>query len=373
MTHALENVVTDYEMLTLGHLDPSRDHDQLAMLLQLQRDRPLHWHKGFWVLTRYADVNSALRDTRLVNRISEPDRKTLPFVRAVMKIIKRECKPAKKYWFHYADPPYHADVRKVMREELSRQMPDLRQLFHSIADELLEKVDCNDEESVRRGFVEPFPAMVAAELMGLPREKWRWFDDLFGGRCGDDLSNSLRVMESFLREPLAKRRELPPGMMNALSEGCDADNLLSEAGLLPNSVLFALAAYVNTRPLLEGSVRYLLRNPSEMETIRRDPGVVPTAVEEFTRYFSTTSFCSRFSAADVEIGGGMVPEGQWVKMSLVAANHDPEVFADPARIDLTRHPNPHVAFGAGLHACVGATVGRAELQVSLACLSLRFR
>jgi len=117
----------------------------------------------------------------------------------------------------------------------------------------------------------------------------------------------------------------------------------------------------------------MLRDPVEVDPIRRDPGVVPTAVGEFIRYFSTTSFCSRFSAADVEIGGGMVPEGQWVKMSLVAANHDPEVFADPARIDLTRHPNPHVAFGAGLHACVGATVGRAELQVSLACLSLRFR
>ena len=99
MTHALENVVTDYEMLRLGHvlLEPSRDHDQLAMLLQLQRDRPLHWHKGFWVLTRYADVNAALRDKRLVNRISEPDRKGLPFVRAVMNIIKRECKPSKKY------------------------------------------------------------------------------------------------------------------------------------------------------------------------------------------------------------------------------------------------------------------------------------
>ena len=365
--------MADYKTLVLNHIDPSRDHDQLAMLLQLQRDSPLHWHKGFWVLTRYADVNAALRDKRLVNRFPEPDRKGLPLVRELMKMIKRDRGHTKKYWFHYADPPYHADVRKLMKGELNRQMPDLRQLFQSIADELLERIDCNDEQSVRKGFVEPFPAMVAAELMGLPREKWRWFDELFGGRNGDDLSNSLRRMESFLREPLAKRGELPPGMLSALSDGCDADNLLSEEGLLPNSVLFALAAYVNTRPLLEGSVRYLLQNPSEMEKIRRDPGVVTTAVEEFTRYFSTTSFCSRLSTADVEIGGGVVPEGQWVRIALVAANHDPEVFAAPDRVDLTRHPNPHVAFGGGLHTCVGAAVGRAELQVSLACLARRFR
>ena len=364
--------MTDYKTLTLNHVTSSLGHDQLAMLLQLQRDSPLHWHKGFWVLTRYADVKAALRDKRLVNRAPEPNRKDLPFARAILKMIKRDRGYDKKYWFHYADPPHHADVRKLMREELNRQIPDLRQLFQSIADELLEKIDCDDEQSVQKGFVEPFPAIVAAELMGLPREKWRWFDDLFGGRQGDDLSKSLRRMDSFLREPLAKRGELSPGILSALSDGCDADNLLSEEGLLPNGVLFALAAYVNTRQLLERSVEYLLQNRGEMEKIRRDPGVVPTAVEEFTRYFSTTSFCSRLSTEDVEIGGGVVPEGQWVRIALAAANHDPEVFAAPDRVDLTRHPNPHVAFGGGLHTCVGAAVGRAELQVSLACLARRF-
>jgi cytochrome P450 len=75
----------------------------------------------------------------------------------------------------------------------------------------------------------------------------------------------------------------------------------------------------------------------------------------------------------VEIGGGLVPEGDWVKLALVAANHDPEVFEDPDRIDLARHPNSHVAFGGGLHVCIGAAVGRAELQESIACLARRFR
>ncbi|MDG2125288.1 MAG: cytochrome P450 [Verrucomicrobiales bacterium] len=373
MTYAPEKIVTDYETLRLDHLVPSRDHAQLAMLHQLQRDRPLHWHKGVWVLTRYADVFAALRDKRLVHRVHESDRKGLPFVRSIMKAIKRHREHDKKHWFHYADRPYHADVRRIMRDELTRQIPDLRQLFRSIADELLEKIDCNDEQSVRKGFVEPFPAMVAAELMGLPRERWRWFDECFGGRNDDGFSKGLRRIEPLLGQSLAKRGELPPGMIRALSDGCEADNLLSEEGLLPNSVLFALAAYVNTRPLLEQNCRYLLRNASDMERIQREPDVIRTAVEEFTRYFSTTAFCSRVATADVEIAGGVVHEGQWVKLALAAANHDPEVFDDPNHVDLARQPNPHVAFGGGMHTCVGAAVVRAELQESIMCLARRFR
>ncbi len=361
------------ETLTLKYFDPSRDHAQLAMLHQLQRDSPLHWHNGVWVLTRYADVFAALRETRLVNRIAESDRKGLPFVRSIMKAIKGHREHDKKQWFHYADRSYHADVRTIMRDELTRQMPDLRQLFRSISDELLEKIDYCDEKSLQKGFVEPFPAMVATELMGLPREKWRWFDECFGGSNDDGFSKGLRRIESMLGRSLVMREELPPGMVLALSDGCEADNLMSEEGLLPNCVLFALAAYVNTRPLLEKTCRYLLCNPSAMERIEREPGIVRTAVEEFTRYFSTTAFCSRVATADVEIAGGVVPEGQWVTMALAAANHDPEVFADPNVVDLARQPNPHVAFGGGIHTCVGASVGRAEMQESLACLARRFR
>ena len=365
--------MTDHEPLKLKHLDSSRDHDQLAMLVRLQRESPLHWNEGIWLLTRHADVFTALREKRFVNRVFEPDSTALSFVAKIITLIKRDRQPDKKHWFHYADRPYHADVRTIMREELTRQMPDLRQLFRSISDELLEKVDCNDEKSLQKGFVEPFPGMVAAELMGLPRERWPWFDECFGGRNDDGFSKGLRRIERLLGQSLAKRAEFPPGMISALSDGCEADNLMSEEGLLPNSVLFALAAYVNTRPLLEQSVGYLLRNPSAMERIEREPGVVRTAVEEFTRYFSTTAFCSRVATADVEIGGGLVPEGDWVNIALVAANHDPEVFEDPDRIDLARHPNPHVAFGGGLHVCVAAAVARVELQTSLACFARRFR
>ena len=143
--------------------------------------------------------------------------------------------------------------------------------------------------------------------------------------------------------------------------------------LLPNCALFSLASFGNTRPILEKSVGYLLWNPSEMERIHRDPSVLPAAVEEFIRCFGATSYSNRVATADVEIGGGLVPEGDWVKLALVAANHDPEVFEDPDRIDLARHPNPHVAFGGGLHVCVAAAVTHAKLETSLACLARRFR
>ena len=126
-------------------------------------------------MTRYADVFAALRETRLVNRVAESDRKGLPLVRSIMKAIKGHREHDKKQWFHYADRPYHADVRTIMREELTRQMPDLRQLFRSISDELLKKIDCNDEKSLQKGFVEPFPGMGAAKRkVALVRRVLRW-------------------------------------------------------------------------------------------------------------------------------------------------------------------------------------------------------
>ena len=364
--------MTDHAPLQLSHLDPGRDHDRLAALLRIQRESPLHWNEGAWLLTRHADVFAALRDDRLVNRVADPDSEGLSFVRRIMKAIKRDREHDKKHWFHYAERPYHADVRTIMRDELNRQMPDLRQLFRSIADDLLEKIDPSQQESLQEGFVEPFPAMVAAELMGLPRERWGWFDELFGGHNDDGFASGLRRIEPLLGQSLAKRGELPPGMIRALSDGCDADNLLLEEGLLPNCVLFALAAYVNTRPLLERTCQYLLRNQGDMERIRCEPAVLRPAVEEFTRYFSTTAFCSRVATVDFEIAGGVVHEGQWVTLALVAANHDPAVFEDPARVDIARQPNAHVAFGGGMHSCVGAAVGRAEMQESILCLARRF-
>ena len=365
--------MSDYETLSLKHFDRSQDHDQLAMLLRLQREESLYWHQGFWVLTRYADVNAALRDKRLINRAPEPYRKNRPFVRAIRKLINRNRDQYLKEWFPFADRPLHGDVRRTIRAELTRQMPDLRRLFQSIADELLEKIDGTDEQSLQKGFVEAFPAMAATELMGLPRENWRWFAEGFAGSFGEDLAESTNRMELLMSEALANPEALRPGMISALSEGCRAGKPMSEEGLLPNCVLFSLAVFANTRPILEKIVGYLLRNPSEMERIHRDPSVLPAAVEEFIRCFSTTSYSSRVATADVEIGGGLVPEGDWVKIALVAANHDPEVFEDPDRIDLARHPNPHVAFGGGLHICVAAAVARAELQTSLACFVRRFR
>ena len=364
--------MNDYETLTLEHFDRSKDPDQLAMLLRLQREESLHWHQGFWILTRYADVNAALRDKRLINRAPEPYRKHRPFVRALRGLINRYRDQYHKDWFFFADRPRHDDVRRTMRAEMNRQMPDLRRLFQSIADELLEKIDCTDEQSLRKGFVEPFTAMAAAELMGLPRENWRWFTDSFGGVHNGDISKITNRMESLLSETLANQEALRPGMLEALSAGCRAGDL-SEEDLLPNCALFSLASFANTRPILEKSVGYLLRNPSEMERIDRDPSVLPAAVEEFIRCFGATSYSNRVATADVEIGGGSVPGGDWVKLALVAANHDPEVFEDPDRIDLARHPNPHVAFGGGLHVCVAAAVARAKLETSLACLARRFR
>ena len=362
-----------YETLTLKHFDRSQDPDQLAMLLRLQREEPLYLHQGFWVLTRYADVNAGLRDERLINREPELYRKDRSFLRAFRELINRNRDQYLRQWFLFADRPRHGDVRRTMKAEMKRQMPDLRRLFQSIADELLDELDCSDEQSLQKGFVEPFPAMAAAELMGLPRENWRWFTESFGGVHSGDLSKIMNRMESLLSETLANPEALRPGMLEALSAGCRAGNLMSEKELLPNCALFSLASFGNTGPILEKSVGYLLRNPSELERIHRDPSVLPAAVEEFIRCFGATSYSNRVATADVEIGGGLVPEGDWVKLALVAANHDPEAFEDPDSIDPARHPNPHVAFGGGLHVCVAAAVARVELQTSLNCFARRFR
>ncbi|MDB4775957.1 cytochrome P450, partial [bacterium] len=132
-----------FETLTLKHFDRSQDHDQLAMLLRLQREEPLYLHQGFWVLTRYADVNAGLRDERLINREPELYRKDRSFLRAFRELINRNRDQYLRQWFLFADRPRHGDVRRTMKAEMNRQMPDLRRLFQSIADELLDELDCS--------------------------------------------------------------------------------------------------------------------------------------------------------------------------------------------------------------------------------------
>ena len=356
-----------FEDLTLEHFDRAKDHAQLAMPPRLRREESPHWHQGSWVLTRHVDVNESLRDRRLINRAPEPYRKDRPSLRALGKLDDRTPDQFHKHWSSFAERPVHADVRRAVRAESDRQMPGLERMFRSTADELLDEVDFNDEESLREDFVERFSAMSAAEMMGLSKEARRCFGESSGDSCGDGLSKSADRMGSVLSEAIANPEALRPGMISLPSEGCGAGRSRSEEGPLSDCVLFSLSVFANTRPMLEKSVGYLVRNPSGMERIHRDPGVLPAGVEEFTRCLSTTSYPIRVATADVEIGGGLVSEGDWIKIAPVAADHDPETFEDPDRIDLAGDSNPHVTFGSGTHAWVAAAVARTELQTSLAC------
>jgi cytochrome P450 len=153
----------------------------------------------------------------------------------------------------------------------------------------------------------------------------------------------------------------------------DADDRLSEEELVGLAVQLLPAGYETTASEIANFVFVLLCHPDQLEMLRGRPDLIPTAVEELLRYVPLTSgnTLPRYATEAVELSGGAVPAGSWVLFSVEAADRDPRVFTEPDRLDLTRSPNPHMAFGVGQHTCLGAHLARMELQVALGSLLRR--
>lgn len=281
----------------------------------------------------------------------------------------------------FMDAPDHTRLRGLVSKAFTpRSVDRLRLRMSDLTEELLVPLRGAGRFDVIDDFAFPLPVTVICELLGVPAEDRELFRQLtrdmaaildwdisaeqFGGAAGAALNFAAYLV------PLFEQRRLHPrdDLISALVAAEEAGDRLGADELLTTVVLLLTAGHETTMNLIGNGLLALLRNPAQLEILRRRPHLMTTAVEELLRYDSPVRLTVRTATADTTLAGETVHAGEQVVAMLDAANHDPAVFTSPASLDVTRDAHRHVAFGAGAHYCLGAALARAEAQIALSAL-----
>ena len=362
--------------------DVPQDHPLLVQFREnpyplyryLHATAPVQWNDvlGAWLLVRYADVTGSLTDARF-----SADRTKAGLVSDGYQVAKSIL---------VSDPPDHTRLRALVSKAFTpRMVEQLRPRIIAIVGELLDRI------AAREGAVDlipalayPLPVVVIAELLGVPAEDrvkfQRWsavlaasLDPLVSAELMDRVAEARESLHVYLRGIIAERRRQPRSdLISALVAVEERGDTLSEPELVVMCTLLLIAGHETTVNLIGNGVLALLRNPDQLARLQADPSLIGSAIEELVRFDSPVQMTGRIATEPVEIGGEMIEPGQWILPLLGAANHDPRQFCEPDRLDLARNPNAHVAFGRGIHFCLGAPLARLEGQIAIGALVRRF-
>ncbi len=347
---------------------------------RLREEDPVHASPlGIWVLTRYEDAVMVLRDPRFGREgIAELQEARLGAARA---------RPKNSRDMLFRDPPDHTRLRALVgRAFTPRVVEEMRPHIQEIVDGLLDRVEGSGGMDVIEDLAYPLPVRVICEMLGVPtsdQEVFRqWSADIARsldaalfpadsgvGTRGQEASDALK---EYFRSLIAVRRKHPqPDLLSGLIAAEEQGDKLTEAELLSTCVLILIAGHETTVNLIGNGLLALLGNPEQLRALANDPALIQTGVEELLRYDGPVQRTSRMTMADVEIGGKKIAKDSVVVAAIGAANRDPAVFADPERLDVARKDNRHIAFGFGIHFCLGASLARIEGQVAIGTLLRR--
>ncbi|MFC4808633.1 cytochrome P450 [Paenibacillus sp. GCM10023250] len=274
------------------------------------------------------------------------------------------------------DPPRHSDLRSLVNRAFTpKAVAALEPRIQQIADELLGAVMPAGQIDLIRDYAYPLPVIVIAELMGIPavdRERFKaWSDDIvasadavIGGKPASGQANM--EMNDYFRDIIARRRIDPQhDLISALLAAEEGASRLTESEVLSFCRLLLVAGNETTTNLIGNAVLTLLEHPDEWEKLQSDPDLLGSAIEEVLRFRSPVQAMFRTTKEDVELGGQTIPQGTRVVAWIGSANRDEAKFDDAARFDITRASNQHLAFGQGIHFCLGAPLARLEAKVAL--------
>jgi len=360
-------------------LDPAVLSDPYPLFHRLRTEDPVHWEADleFWALTRYADAVYALREDSLLSSAIHDS----PRPGGVGLSSAR--------WFVFLDPPRHTRLRALVHSAFTPQVVEgLRARIQAIVDELLDRAAEAGRLDLIADLGFPLPAIVIAELLGVPAEdraQFRaWSADLAaaGGlvRMAADGAERLSraraggaALNAYFRDIIRERRRAPrDDLVSRLTGVQSAEGTLSEEELVDTCALLLFAGHETTTNLIGNGMLALLRHPDELSRLRAAPSLIGPAVEELLRYDSPVQMRVRVARETVEIGGRRIAKGQRVLILVGAANRDPARFPDPDRLDIARPDNRHLAFGHGIHFCTGAPLARLEGAIAIRRLLRRF-
>lgn len=360
--------------------------DPYPVLAELRAAGPIHRHEptNLWLVTRHADVNAILRDARRFGRSY--------LHRATHAEMGRSPEPTWQapFWHVVRDgmldrePPDHTRLRALASRAFTpRTVESLRPRIQAIVDGLLDRALASESFDLLADFAEPLPVAVIAELLGIPeadRHHLRpWSADicLMYELNASEVSQrrAVRASEAFseyLRALVAERRRRPGGdLISTLAQVAEAGDRLSEDEVLGTCVLLLNAGHEASVNGAGNGWWTLLRHPEALAWLAADPARVPAAIEELLRFDTPLPLFERWVLEDTELCGVRLPRGAELGLLFASANRDERVFAAADRLDLGREPNPHLAFGAGIHFCLGAPLARLELQIAFETLLRR--
>jgi cytochrome P450 len=332
---------------------------------------PVHFdpHIGMWFLTRHADCLAVLRDRRFSAELGQRLRR------------RDEGLPPSMLT---SDPPEHARLRRPAAEAFTASSArSLRPRIEQLAHELLEPLAEAREVDLISEYARVLPMRLLAELLGVGREEFAGFRDhtYESAQNLDPLAphdeqrratEAAAALADDVRGLLSRSRDSgASALLETLLRARDRGDVSTEE-VVGMCTLFVIGGHEPLASLIANGVLALLRRPAELVRFREDRSVDATAIEELLRFDSPIQFAARVATVDVEVGGRTVRRGQPVLTLLGAANRDPAVLEDPDRLDLERRPNPHLAFGAGVHLCLGAPLTRVAGAVALRALVERF-
>ena len=369
----LRDALAAFQPQEIGFIaDPYPAYDELRRAGRIHYDE----RTDHWLITRHADVNALLRDRR--------------FGRTYLHLATHEemgrppDPPLQAPFWHVVrngmldrEPPDHTRLRGlVSRAFTPRRVAEMRETIQEIVDGLVDEAVARGEFDLLATVLEPLPVTVIAELLGIPEADRHLLRPWSAEIC---LMYELNPSEEYARRAarasiefgdyladLSRARRANPGgdLISALTQVVVEGDRLTEDELVGTCVLLLNAGHEASVNGSGNGWWALFRNPGELARLRADHSLLATAVEELLRYDTPLQLFERWVLEDSEICGVQVPRGAELGLMFGASNRDPDVFAEPDRLDLARDPNPHITFGAGIHFCLGAPLARLEMQIA---------
>ncbi|MFE2628658.1 cytochrome P450 [Streptomyces sp. NPDC001651] len=362
--------------------DPAFLADPYPAYAELRARGRVHWFEptNQWLVPHHADVSALLRDRRLGRTYQH---------RFTHEEFGRGAPPPEHEPFHTLndhgmldlEPPDHTRIRRLVSKAFTpRTVERLKPYVRDLAGELVAGLVARGGGDLLKEVAEPLPVAVIAEMLGIPesdRGPLRpWSADICGmyelNPSKETAAKAVRASVEFsdyLRELIAARRKEPgDDLISGLIAAHDEGDRLTEQEMISTAVLLLNAGHEATVNATVNGWWALFRNPGQLAALRADHALIPSAIEELMRYDTPLQLFERWVLDDVEIDGTTIPRGAEIAMLFGSANHDPAVFADPERLDLTRAENPHISFSAGIHYCIGAPLARIELAASMTAL-----
>jgi cytochrome P450 len=361
--------------------------DPYAYYGRLRDEDPVHWNDAYalWVITRHDDVTWMTRHNELFSSAvfrSDP-RPAYPAIDESDLGLYEYVKNYQADQFIQHDRPEHLDMRKIVHGYFTpKAMEAWRPFVVNAVKELLDAAEEKGSMDVMRDLATPLPVLVIAQMMGVPAEDRPYVRQLaekllYIGRGEYDrmpiLTDGMKGMVEYV-SPLVDERIVKPGddFISVLASG-EKKGVFTRHQVLVNTSLLLLAGHETTINLICNGTLAFIQHPDQWALYKQDPvGRAKWATEECLRYDAPVKSIQRLASQDIEVRGKVMEKNDRIRWFISSANRDPNVFADPEKFDITRQPNPHVAFGNGVHHCLGATLARVEGQEVFKALAERF-